>query len=75
MSLILALEAAPRNNIAGASEIDYCGSLEDEQDPVKLLGTKALPLAGKSNSKEQFKQLLIRDGRGCRNKGGAVMEQ
>ena len=40
MSLILALEAAPRNNIAGASEIDYCGSLEDEQDPVELLGTE-----------------------------------
>ena len=52
MSLILALEAAPRNNIAGASEIDCCGSLENEQDPVELLGTKVLPLAGipKSNS-------------------------
>ena len=46
MSLILALEAAPRNNIAGASEIDCCGSLENEQDPVELLGTKVLPLAG-----------------------------
>lgn len=52
MSLILALEAAPRNNIAGASAIDCCGSLENEQDTVEHLGTKALPLARipKSNS-------------------------
>ena len=53
-------------------------STETERDPVGFLGTRAF-LFGlhdlPSVPKGRFKQLLIREGRGCRDKGEAVKKQ
>ena len=50
-------------------------AIETEWDPVGLLGTKTFlcPLSWLPN--DMIKQLLIREGRRCRDKGGAVRKQ
>ena len=60
-----------------------------KQDPVGLLGTKASvfsvscleeigfiqPPGPSLSSRDRFKWLLIREGRGCREKGGRIKKQ
>ena len=48
---------------------------EIKQDPMELLGTKAFLRHLLWIPKGRFKQLLIREGRGCKDKGGAVKKQ